>query len=190
MGKVALEPAAAAFAENAAKGTPAYQMNPVDARKILDNIQAAPIKAPAVDDKWVTIPASVGDVRVRIVRPAGLTGVLPTILYMHGGCWVLGNARTHDRLVRELSAGARAAVAFVEYTPSPDARYPVAIEQGYATARWVTESALLRRETRGVHRRTDFAEADPALAVRIESGGLDAPWAAYEPDLQKESIAS
>ena len=59
-----------------------------------------------------------------------------------------------------------------------------------ATARWVTESALLRRETRGVHRRTDFAEADPALAVRIESGGLDDPWATYEPDLQKESIAS
>lgn len=142
MGKVALEPAAAAFAENAAKGTPAYQMNPVDARKILDNIQAAPIKAPAVDDKWVTVPASVGDVRVRIVRPAGLTGVLPTILYMHGGGWVLGNARTHDRLVRELSAGARAAVAFVEYTPSPDARYPVAIEQGYATAQWIARHGV------------------------------------------------
>ncbi|UDF32561.1 UNVERIFIED_ORG: FAD-binding protein (plasmid) [Roseateles sp. XES5] len=59
-----------------------------------------------------------------------------------------------------------------------------------ATARWVTESALLRRETRGVHRRTDFAETDPTLAVRIESGGLDTPWAVYEPELQKESIAS
>jgi acetyl esterase/lipase len=59
------------------------------------------------------------------------------ILYMHGGGWVLGNAGTHDRLVRELAVGAGAAVAFVEYDRSPEARYPVAIEQGYATARWI-----------------------------------------------------
>jgi acetyl esterase/lipase len=61
------------------------------------------------------------------------------ILYMHGGGWVLGNAATHDRLVRELAVGADAAVAFVEYDRSPEARYPVAIEQGYATARWIVE---------------------------------------------------
>jgi acetyl esterase/lipase len=57
---------------------------------------------------------------------------------MHGGGWILGNAVTHDRLVRELSVGARAALAFVEYPNSPEARYPVAIEQGYATAKWIT----------------------------------------------------
>jgi acetyl esterase/lipase len=59
------------------------------------------------------------------------------ILYMHGGGWVLGNAGTHDRLVRELAVGAGAALAFVEYDRSPEAHYPVAIEQGYATARWI-----------------------------------------------------
>jgi acetyl esterase/lipase len=83
------------------------------------------------------VPAAVGDVRVRIVKPSGAGGVLPVVLYVHGGGWVLGNAGTHDRLVRELCAGTGAAVVFVEYTPSPDARYPVAIEQVYATARWV-----------------------------------------------------
>jgi acetyl esterase/lipase len=51
---------------------------------------------------------------------------------------VLGNAGTHDRLVRELAVGADAAVVFVEYDRSPEARYPVAIEQAYATARWIT----------------------------------------------------
>ena len=56
---------------------------------------------------------------------------------MHGGGWVLGNAATHDRLVRELAVGAAAAVVFVEYDRSPEARYPVAIEQGYATAQWI-----------------------------------------------------
>ena len=55
---------------------------------------------------------------------------------MHGGGWILGNAGTHDRLVRELAVGARAALLFVEYPNSPEAHYPVAIEQGYATAQW------------------------------------------------------
>jgi acetyl esterase len=57
---------------------------------------------------------------------------------MHGGGWILGNAGTHDRLVRELAVGVGAAVVFVEYDRSPEARYPVAIEQGYATAQWIT----------------------------------------------------
>ncbi|MBL3670562.1 alpha/beta hydrolase [Streptomyces sp. M2CJ-2] len=86
----------------------------------------------------MTVPAVVGDVRVRIVKPQGAGATLPVVLYMHGGGWVLGNAGTHDRLVRELAVGARTAVAFVEYTPSPEAHYPVAIEQGYATAQWIT----------------------------------------------------
>ncbi len=60
------------------------------------------------------------------------------MLYVHGGGWVLGNAGTHDRLVRELAVGTDAAVVFVEYDRSPEAHYPVAIEQAYATARWVT----------------------------------------------------
>ncbi|MGW1889096.1 alpha/beta hydrolase [Streptomyces sp. NPDC002004] len=115
-----------------------YELEPTEARKVLDDLQAAPIDKLPVDEEWITVPASVGDVRVRIVKPQGTTATLPVVLYMHGGGWVLGNAATHDRLVRELAVGANAAVAFVEYTPSPEAHYPVAIEQGYATAQWIT----------------------------------------------------
>ena len=75
--------------------------------------------------------------RVRLIKPRGADGMLPVIVYMHGGGWVLGNAATHDRLVREIAVGAKAALAFVEYPNSPEARYPVAIEQGYATAQWI-----------------------------------------------------
>jgi acetyl esterase/lipase len=60
------------------------------------------------------------------------------VLYLHGGGWVLGNSCTHDRLIREIAVGVDAAVVFVEYDRSPEARYPVAIEQAYATAEWVT----------------------------------------------------
>ncbi|MFJ3306272.1 alpha/beta hydrolase [Streptomyces sp. NPDC086549] len=115
-----------------------YELKPAEARKVLDDLQAAPIDKLPVDEEWITVQASVGDVRVRIVKPEGATGTLPVVLYMHGGGWVLGNAATHDRLVRELAVGAHTAVAFVEYTPSPEAHYPVAIEQGYATAQWIT----------------------------------------------------
>jgi len=134
---VVLESAAQELADATSKPPFLYQLEPAAARKILDDLQAAPVEKLPVDDEWITVPSPVGDVRVRIVRPKGATGMLPVVLYMHGGGWILGNAGTHDRLVRELAVGARAAVAFVEYPNSPEARYPVAIEQGYATARWV-----------------------------------------------------
>jgi acetyl esterase len=135
---IVLEPAAQDLADATAKPPFLYDLGPEGARKVLDDLQAAPAGLLAIDEEWVTVPAAVGDVKVRIVRPHALDGPLPAIVYMHGGGWILGNAATHDRLVRELAVGARAAVVFVEYTPSPEAQYPVAIEQGYATAQWIT----------------------------------------------------
>jgi acetyl esterase/lipase len=108
------------------------------ARKLLDDVQSTPIEMPDITDEWITVPAEVGDVRIRIVKPLGAPAGLPVVLYVHGGGWVLGNAGTHDRLVRELAVGATAAVVFVEYDRSPEAQYPVAIEQAYAAAQWVT----------------------------------------------------
>jgi acetyl esterase/lipase len=134
---VVLEPASQELAEATSTPPFLYQMEPADARKVLNDIQSKPIAKLPVDEEWVTVPADVGDVRVRIVRPEGATAPLPAVLYMHGGGWILGNAGTHDRLVRELAVMAQAAIVFVEYTPSPEAHYPVAIEQGYATAQWI-----------------------------------------------------
>jgi acetyl esterase len=142
---VVLEAASQAFVEATANPPFLYELTPDEARKVLDDVQAAPTDKLAVDERWITVPADVGSVQVRIVRPAGAEGTLPVILYMHGGGWVLGNAGTHDRLVRELACGAGAAVVFVEYDRSPEARYPVAIEQGYATARWIIREGAAHR---------------------------------------------
>jgi acetyl esterase len=141
-----LEPAAQEIAEATGKPPFLYELGVDGARKLLDDIQAAPVGKLDVAEKWITVPAAVGDVRVRIVKPAGATGTLPAILYVHGGGWILGNAGTHDRLVRELAVGADAAVVFVEYDRSPEARYPVAIEQAYATAQWIVKEG----ETEGL----------------------------------------
>jgi acetyl esterase len=135
--RLVLEPAAQEFADATATPQFFWELDYPDARKVLDDVQAAPIEKLPIDEEWITVPAAVGDARVRIVKPQGAAGKLPVILYVHGGGWVLGNAGTHDRLVRELAVGANAAVAFLEYPNSPEARYPVAIEQGYATAQWI-----------------------------------------------------
>ncbi|WDO06348.1 alpha/beta hydrolase [Streptomyces murinus] len=133
-----LEPAAAAFAEATANPPYLFDLGPVEGRKAVDEVQSGAIEKPAVDEEWVNVQGGpTGSVRARIVRPAGATGTLPVIVYIHGAGWVFGNAHTHDRLVRELAVGARAAVVFPEYDLSPEARYPVAIEQNYAVAQWI-----------------------------------------------------
>ncbi|MFJ6695119.1 alpha/beta hydrolase [Streptomyces sp. NPDC091272] len=140
-----LEPAAAAFAEATATAPYLFDLPPAEGRKAVDEVQSGDIAKPAVDEEWITVPGGpTGEVRARIVRPSGATGPLPVVLYIHGAGWVFGNAHTHDRLVRELAVGANAAVVFPEYDLSPEARYPVAIEQNYTVARWIVQEGATK----------------------------------------------
>ncbi|MDQ1006713.1 acetyl esterase [Streptomyces sp. V4I23] len=133
-----LEVEAAGFAAATAEPPFLYEIPVDDGRKAVDDVQSGAIAKPEVDEEWVTVEGGpTGSVRARVVRPAGHEGVLPVIVYIHGAGWVFGNAHTHDRLVRELAVGARAAVVFPEYDRSPEVRYPVAIEQNYLVAQWV-----------------------------------------------------
>jgi acetyl esterase len=61
-------------------------------------------------------------------------------MYFHGGGFVLGDRQDWDRLLRDLAHAANAAIVFVEYSRSPEARYPVAIEEAYEATRWVAEN--------------------------------------------------
>ncbi|MGI5378801.1 alpha/beta hydrolase [Streptomyces sp. CA-251387] len=140
-----LEPAAAAFAEATANPPYLFELPPAEGRKAVDEVQSGEIDKPAVDEEWTTVSGGpTGSVRVRIVKPAGAEGTLPVIIYIHGAGWVFGNAHTHDRLVRELAVGAGAAVVFPEYDLSPEARYPVAIEQNFAVAQWVVQQGATK----------------------------------------------
>jgi len=133
-----LEKAAAEVAAYLSQGPALYELPLADVRKAVEGAQAgAPV--PDVEETWITVPADVGDVRVSIMRPRGATGQLPTVLYMHGGGWILGSVHSHGRLAGELAVAADAAVVFIDYALAPEARYPVQIEQCYAVARWVGE---------------------------------------------------
>jgi acetyl esterase len=83
------------------------------------------------------VPAQVGEVKVRIAKPVAAPDVLPVILYVHGGGWILGNAGTHDRLVRELAAGVPAGSHRADSTTirNSAARRLSACRNG-AAARW------------------------------------------------------
>ncbi|MEU6782915.1 alpha/beta hydrolase [Nonomuraea angiospora] len=138
--KPVLEEAAQAFAE-ATKNPPfLYDLGPVEGRKAVDSVQDGDIPVPDADVEDLTIPGGPsGEVSIRIFRPAGARGTLPVILYIHGAGWVFGNAHTHDRLVRELTVRAQAATVFVNYSLSPEAKYPTAIEEIYAALQWISE---------------------------------------------------
>lgn len=136
---LALEPAAQAFVEATANPPFLYQLTPEEGRKAVDGVQDSQIFKPEIDEEWITVDGGpTGSVPVRIVRPKDITGPLPVIIYTHGAGWVFGDAHTHDRLVRDLAVGTGAAVVFPEYDRSPEVRYPVANEQSYTVAQWVT----------------------------------------------------
>ncbi|MGE0004434.1 MAG: alpha/beta hydrolase [Parvibaculaceae bacterium] len=136
-----LEPATQAFVDGLAGTEPLYTLTPKAARAVLCDVQRSadvPLPDVASQDRVLNVGPG-GRTSIRVVRPAGATGTLPAVVYIHGGGWVLGDKETHDRLVREIAVGAHAIVVFVDYDRSPESRYPTAIEQSYAVARHIAE---------------------------------------------------
>jgi acetyl esterase len=119
--KPVLEPAAQEFADATAKPPQLYDLPPVQGRKIVDSVQDGDIPAPPVEITDLAIEGG----------PSG------EVLFTHGAGWVFGDAHTHGRLVAELATRAGAAAVFTNYSLSPEARYPTAIEEIYATLEWI-----------------------------------------------------
>jgi acetyl esterase len=129
-----------AFLDALAKsgGPPFETLSPTEARNVLVSVQqGAKLPAAEVSEKTITVNGK--PLSLTIVRPAGARGVLPAFMYLHGGGWVIGDYPTHERLVRDLVASSGAVAVFVNYSLSPEARYPVAINEAYAATKWVSE---------------------------------------------------
>lgn len=139
--KVQLEKAAQEFAEATANPPYLFDLGPEKGREAVDEVQSDPIDKPPVDIEDIMISGGPsGQVSVRIMRPQNAPAHLPVIVYIHGAGWVFGNEHTHDRLIRELAVGAQAAIVFPNYTLSPEAKYPTAIEEIYAVVKWAAEN--------------------------------------------------
>lgn len=110
-----------------------FELPPEEGRQKLNEAQNSPVfKFPA---KTRTLTADTGDygcIDVHFITPETIIGTPGVIFYIHGAGWVFGNLHTHEKLVRELAARTNSIVVFPEYSLSPEAKYPTAIEQCYS----------------------------------------------------------
>ena len=150
---VPLEPAAEAVCDAGAVPPLIFQLPPAQGREVLEKAQDAPV---------YMYPASVNPIRM----DTGKWGVIPVyvvcpepcgpkphvIFYIHGAGWVFGSFHTHEKLVRELAARTNSIVVFPEYTRSPEARYPVAIEQCQRHGKLSRQTQLRHLYPRKEHR--------------------------------------
>jgi acetyl esterase/lipase len=119
-------------------GKPMEQLTLPEARAVLVGAQSSVrVDLPRADVSERSVSTNGQTVKLVVVRPPGVAGVLPGFMFFHGGGWVLGDFPTHERLVRELVVGSGATAVFVEYDRSPEARYPAVINQAYAATAWV-----------------------------------------------------
>lgn len=128
-------------AANSGTGKPIEELSPKDGRQVLIDVQkSVKVELTGTEVSEKTITSDGKNIKLTIVRPAGVKEVLPVFMFFHGGGWVLGDYATHERLVRDLVVYSGAVAVFVNYTPSPEARFPVAINEAYATTKWVAEN--------------------------------------------------
>jgi acetyl esterase/lipase len=124
---------------NSGTGKPIEQLSPTDARQVLVDAQkSVAVDYSGIEESERTIIQDGEKVSIHITKPAEVEPGAPVFIFIHGGGWVLGDYPTHRRLVRDLVTESGAVAVFPDYTPSPEAMYPVAINQIYATMKWVS----------------------------------------------------
>jgi acetyl esterase/lipase len=96
---------------------------------------------PDVTSRDSTIPGPAGSLPVRIYLPRDQSGVLPVIVYFHGGGWVIANKEVYDAGARSLSSKCKAIVVSVDYRQAPEHKFPAAWDDALAAYRWMTEHA-------------------------------------------------
>ena len=136
-----LTPEVRTFLKGLNTGGPGLEtLTPEQARLVLVNANASvKVDYSGITESEKTIKADGMTIKLNIVRPAGVKGILPVFVFVHGGGWVLGDYPTHKRMVRDLVVGSGAVGVFVNYTRTPDAMFPVAINEIYAATKWVSE---------------------------------------------------
>ncbi len=119
-------------AENARPPLP-FQLPPALGRAALSAAQDAPVCLYPADISHVTVDTGRwGRVPTALIAPKAPCRPSGVIFYIHGGGWVFGSLHTHKKLVCELAARTGRLVVFPEYSLSPEAKYPTALEQCYA----------------------------------------------------------
>jgi acetyl esterase/lipase len=129
---VQLEQAAELVCNESAKPPLIFQLPPEQGREKLDRVQDTPVfEYPASISSMEVDTGETGKVTLHCICPGTIAETPNVIYYIHGGGWVFGNLHTHEKLVRELAVRTKSIVFFPEYSLSPEAKYPTAVEQCY-----------------------------------------------------------
>lgn len=129
---VPLEQAAEVVCDENSKPPLIFQVPPEEGRERLEKAQDTPVyKYPAEIKNILVTTNGWGCIKVYFVVPSNLCGTPHIIYYIHGAGWVFGSIHTHEKLVRELAMRTNSIVVFPEYSRSPEAKYPTAVEQCY-----------------------------------------------------------
>lgn len=124
-----------------ASDTPVESLPPSEARKVLEGAQSSVnVDISGIEESYKTIEQDGISVKIVIVRPSGMEGKLPVFMFLHGGGWVLGDYPTHKRLVHDIVVESQLACVFVDYSRSPEAKFPTALNECYAATKWVSEN--------------------------------------------------
>lgn len=117
---------------------PVESLSVPEARNVLVNAQASiPTDLSGIEESEKVITVDDQMLSFHILRPEGHTEKLPVFIFIHGGGWVLGDYPTHKRLARDLVVESGYACIFINYTPSPEAKFPQAINEIYAATQWI-----------------------------------------------------
>ena len=105
-----------------------------------EDSEAAPPDVAAVDDGGFAGPD--GKIHFRRYRPLGsASGPLPTLIYYHGGGFVIGNIETHDSTCRRLANKSRCQVISIDYRLAPEHPFPASTDDGIAAFRHIRDNA-------------------------------------------------
>jgi acetyl esterase len=121
---------------------PTYTLSPADARAFYRERRAVtqPDPPAIAETRDLVAQGPHGPIPLRLYHPhtAAERKIAPPVLvYYHGGGWVIGDLDTHDTLCRELANGSGCAVVAVDYRMGPEHRFPAAVDDSIAAARWV-----------------------------------------------------
>jgi acetyl esterase len=184
---MALDPQVQAVLDLVIKsGRPAYHtLSPKDARQLFRETRPASTPAPPQIGAVANVIAEtpVAAIPVRTYRPAGVDAAkpLPTLVYFHGGGWVIGDLDTHDVLCRQLTAEAGMMVVAVDYRLAPEHKFPAAVDDAWEATRWVVANAgRLGVDTRRVAVGGDSAGGNLAAVVALMARDAGAPSLAFQ----------
>jgi len=124
---------------------PFEQLSPDEARQAYVNSRRIlqPTPQDVAECRDTIVPGPLGDVRVRLYRPAGTaeSDILPAMVYYHGGGWLLGDLDSHDVVCRRFANAANCRVVSVDYRMAPEYKFPAAVDDCVAATRWAMENA-------------------------------------------------